>query len=116
LLALTLQMSYEITADRELMGLIHRAIPRDPGQAHRLAGTLEERVEAVARGLAERLGLDGRDPYPLLATTVALSAGQAAVQLWLRAVARSPTEADPTPERFINEAFDLLKRGFDLPA
>ena len=110
------QMSAEITADRELMVLIQRAMRRDPLHAHRLVGTLEERVEAVARVLAERLGLDARDPYPLLAATVALSAGQAAVQLWLRAVETSPTEAGATPERFIDEAFDLLKRGLDRPA
>jgi AcrR family transcriptional regulator len=114
--AVTVQMSCETTADRELMGLIHRAMRRDPGQAHRLAGTLEERVEALAGELAQRLGLDGGDPYPLLAATVALSAGQAAVQLWLRAVATSPDEAGPTPEGLINRAFDLLKRGFDPPA
>lgn len=89
---------------------------RDPGQARRLVGTLEERVEPVAGVLAERLGVDARDPYPLLATTVALSAGQAAVQLWLRAVETSPSEAGSTPERFIDEAFDLLKRGLDRPA
>jgi AcrR family transcriptional regulator len=110
------QMSAEITADRELMVLIQRAMRRDPLYAHRLVGTLEERVEAVARVLAERLGLDARDPYPLLAATVALSAGQAAVQLWLGAVETSPAEAGATPERFIDEAFDLLKQGLDRPA
>ncbi len=114
--AMAQQMSCEITADRELMALIQRAMQRDPGQARRLVGTLQERVEPVAGVLAERLGVDARDPYPLLATTVALSAGQAAVQLWLRAVEMSPTEAGSTPERFIDEAFDLLKRGLDRPA
>lgn len=114
--ALAQQMSAETTADRELMALIQRALQRDRRQAHRLVGTMEERVEAVASALAERLGAGADDPYPLLAATVALGAGQAAVQLWLRAVEASPATAGATPERFIDEAFDLLKRGLERPA
>lgn len=110
------QMSREVTADRELMAMVRRAMGRHPGQMSRLVGTIEDRVEAVAGVLAERLGVDAGDSYPLVAATVALSAGQAAVQLWLRAADASPGSAGETPDRFVDEAFDLLQRGLDRPA
>ena len=106
------EMAAEITSDREGMHLMRELAHQNPHLIRNLLGTDEERIQAIAEVLTARLGTDlQKDSYPSLIAWVSWAAGQAAMQQWLQAMERSTGEQRPSLDAFIDEAFDLLRRG-----
>lgn len=97
----------EMAAEPERMRLITELARCHPNHVHHPVNADEACVQVVIEDIAARTGLDSRnDAYPAVAGWSVWIAAKVALQRW----SEQTGGADP-PDRFFDEAFDILERG-----
>ncbi|MBA0126460.1 TetR family transcriptional regulator [Haloechinothrix sp. YIM 98757] len=100
----------ELTADKELSRLRCDLVRTHPRLGMRLMDRVVERERQLTSVLAERTGLDPiGDAYPSVVVAASTAAARSAMVRWMA------SDSAAQPVTFVEEAFDVLERGF-VPA
>ncbi|SNR50164.1 transcriptional regulator, TetR family [Haloechinothrix alba] len=100
----------ELTADKELSRLRCDLVRTHPRLGMRLMDRVVEQERLLTSVVAERTGLDPTgDAYPSVVVAASTAAARSAMVRWMA------SDSAAQPVTFVEEAFDVLERGF-VPA